>query len=301
MRRSGRFRPSFGRKRPFRARPCDISARSCSHLRWHTSCIRSFPMGAEPRTLVHVPPAALREPDVDDIVRELRELYCVAGLRLMTSVGKVVMERVFGGSVERWHSRGRKDSSFRKLAWHPQLPFSRPTLARAVGIYVLSLRRPDLLELPHLGTSQARELVGLKSDIQDHLICQTVEHRWSVERLREEVHRLCLRRPRRRPEAQPPAFASLLRSWHGELDGCVLVRDLDRISHLDPTEAAELLDTAKQLSEQSETLVRHLARRAAAQTQPEEGAAGLAVPARRPSGIVPTVSTRRHSRSGSAR
>jgi hypothetical protein len=51
-------------------------------------------------------------PDVDALFEGLRKIYCAAGTLVMVSVGRLVLERIYGGDVELWRSRARSvDSS----------------------------------------------------------------------------------------------------------------------------------------------------------------------------------------------
>src|SRR5262249_24428641 len=88
--------------------------------------------------------------NVDTLVAELRQLYVDAGLKLSVKMGRLIIDRLYGGDMTKWQSRGRKDASFRKLERHPDLPFRASTLSRAVSIYALAQRRTDLLEFNHL-------------------------------------------------------------------------------------------------------------------------------------------------------
>jgi hypothetical protein len=227
---------------------------------------------------------------VDTLVEDLRKVYCGAGTMLMVRVGKLVLECLYGGDVDLWRARGRKDASFRKLAEHPQLPFSRANLARAVGIYVLSLRRPDLFELQGVGPCHLREILALDATSQDRLLTETSKNGWSVCRLHEEVGRSKGPSASRTASMAQLAFADLLRSWRSDLENRRLLKDVDRLDRLDPREAAELLEIAKRLARQTETLIHHLGRRVGATPSSITGSPVL-TSSGRPSGVVPAVST----------
>jgi hypothetical protein len=203
---------------------------------------------------------AARAPDVDSIVRELREIYCVSGLRLALTIGKVVLDRIYGGDPKLWHSRGKKDQSFRKLAEHPALPFAPSTLSRAVGIYEISLRRSDLLDLPNVTSSHVRQVLGLPSAEQDRLIQQASRDEWSVLRLREEIRRLRGAEPGVPESRRAPRFARFLRTLGRGIEQAVLLEEVDRIEGLPNDETEELLRTAQALHEQSRTVIERLAR-----------------------------------------
>jgi hypothetical protein len=227
-------------------------------------------------------------PNIDQVVRELREVYCVSGLRLAVSVGKLVLDRIYGGDIDRWRSRGRKDTSFRTLARHPDLPFSAATLSRSVGIYLVSLRRPDLLALPNLGPSHVRELLGLESNVQDRLLDQANERGWSVEQVRERVshlqpndlNRLVNKRP-------PPSFVRYLRRLRRAVDGRALLETVEHLDQLDSEQAEELLATVRRLCSQAETVARHLAEHLGHRPRESGAAEPFTVPAARPSAVVP--------------
>jgi hypothetical protein len=203
-------------------------------------------------------------PDVDAVVRELRELYCVAGLKLALAIGKLVLDRIYGGDIALWHSRGRKDHSFRTLAKHPGLPFAPSTLSRAVGIYGISLRRNDLLRLPNVTPSHMRELLKLPSEQQDSLIDQTSEHQWSVRQLRHEIEQLQATPPGASQRGRPPKFAKFLRAFGRGVEQAVLLQEVGQVQRLATKEAEELLRTLRALHRQTETVIEHVARHLAA-------------------------------------
>jgi hypothetical protein len=249
----------------------------------------------------HQPPSVPSEPDVDALVEDLRKIYCAAGTVLMVSVGKLVLERIYGGDVERWRSRGRKNASFRNLSKHPRLPFSRANLSRAVGIYVLSLRRPEVLELRGVGPCHLREIIRLDADTQDDLLAQTVQNEWSVRRLHNEICEIKKAGTSGASGSTGVAFADLLQTWRAAVEARGLLQDVDRVDRLDPAEAAVLLETAKRLAQQAETLVRHLARRAVTRPPPATDVPSVMPVPNRPSGIVSTVATWRPPRLAAAR
>jgi hypothetical protein len=200
---------------------------------------------------ISVPDGVDDAPDIDAIVGELRELYCVTGLKLALTIGKLVLERIYGGDIGLWHSKGRKDLSFRKLAKHPALPFGPSTLSRAVGIYEISLRRLDLLQLPNVTSSHVRELLKLPCEQQDRLIDQTSRDEWSVRRLRDEIERVQGAETRVSRRVRTPRFASFLRT---------LGRGIEQVQRLTTEQTEELLRTARSLHQQTETVIEHLAR-----------------------------------------
>src|SRR3954447_7074553 len=108
-------------------------------------------------------------PDVEALVRDLRQLYQATGIGLMVQIGGTIVDRLYDGDVSRWRLHHRKDTSFRKLAAHPELPFQASTLYRAVEIYLLVQRRPAIARLERVGPSHLQEILGLEGEAQDRL------------------------------------------------------------------------------------------------------------------------------------
>jgi hypothetical protein len=209
---------------------------------------------------VHSVDSALRtKPDIAGVVRELRELYYVKGMQLMLQIGELILQRLYAGDVTRWRAHNRKDNSFRKLQRHPDLPFKASTLSRAVSMYLLSRRRPDLLQLHNVSHSHLQEVLHLEAPLQDELLRRVQAEKWSVLQLRNEVgHRLdaAANRPGR-PRAL--TFSKQLRSLKSAVDDRLFVTDMEHVSGLERREAQELLETARRLCQQAEVIARKLA------------------------------------------
>ncbi len=228
-------------------------------------------------------------PDIDGLVRELGDLYHAAGLELTVAIGRLILDRIYGGDLAAWRSRGRKDISFRKLERHPDLPFRASTLSKAVAVYLISQRRPDLLQLHNLGPSHLQELAGLERALQDRLIDQANEERWTVKRVRAEVRSLRGDQDKRQGRPKLPAFLKWLRHAREGVDDRVLLRDTNHIGHLDPVEARVLLDTARRICHQAERIARELATYLSAVERRRGPGQEVANPPRsqRPSGFAP--------------
>jgi hypothetical protein len=226
------------------------------------------------------------------LVRDLRAIYFVTGVELMLRVGELILERLYDGDVARWKSRERKDFSFRKLEQHPDLPFKASMLSRAVSIYVLSRRRPDLLRLENVSQTHLQEILSLDAEVQDRLLERVQEEKWSVQRLRAEVGSMTLE-TRRAGRPRAPVFSKQLRNLRSIVDNRLLVMDANNVALLQFREAQELLDAARRLCQQAEQVTRLLA--AHVTTLQREGhvspalADGAAVPA-----LPQTVSSTKH-------
>jgi hypothetical protein len=110
-------------------------------------------------------------------------------------VGEIVFRRIFHGDERLLRARGKKNSSFRKLAAHPELGMSPSSLWRAVAIYELSRRFPELCQYMHTGVGHISVVLGLPEADQYSLLRATESQRWTRRRLQKEAAQLrCLRR-----------------------------------------------------------------------------------------------------------
>jgi len=124
---------------------------------------------------------------IDNVVNDMRGLVAKHGVELSVEIGRLILDRLYGGDVQRWRYRGNKDISFRKLQHHPRLPFSAAHLSRAVMIYMLSRRKPELMLTRNLGPSHLHELAGLPEEEQDRIFDLAERECWSVKQIREVV------------------------------------------------------------------------------------------------------------------
>jgi hypothetical protein len=201
----------------------------------------------------------LSEPEIDRVVCELRQLYNCTGLELAIATGKLLLERIFGGDAVAWESRGKKDTSFRRLELHPDLPFRASTLWKSVAVYLVSRRCPDLLQMHHLGPSHVQEVVGLADSLQDALLKRAQDEHWTVQQIRAERRRLESRDVKQHGRPRLPVFVKCLRQAREIVEDRLLLTDLDEAADLDLSEAKQLLDIARRLCQHAEAIARQLA------------------------------------------
>src|SRR5262249_11507800 len=147
---------------------------------------------------------------------------------------------------------GRYDVRFRELEKHPELSFRAAMLSRAVSIYVLSRRRPDLPKLENVSQTHLQELLNLPPDVQDRLLRSVVEEKWSVRRLRQEVALALPSAPFRAGRPRVPRISTQLRLLRGIADSRLLVVNASNFATLGLNEAQELLEVARRLCQQAE-------------------------------------------------
>ena len=200
---------------------------------------------------------ASTEADLDQLVHDLGSLYAETGMSLAVNMGRLIIERLYRGDLKKWRSRRQKDVSFRQLERHPALPFRASTLSRAVSIYMLSLRRGDVLTLRYVSPSHLHEISSLEPERQDELIARTESEHWSVQRLRLEAG-ACTGEMGRRRRSQVPGFARCLRRLESDIEGRILLADMGAAEKLSIDEARRLFERLRMLLQQGEILARHL-------------------------------------------
>jgi hypothetical protein len=127
-------------------------------------------------------------PDTRDVVSELLRIMHETGLRRTLSIGKLVLDRFFGGSVEHWRDRRRnKNNSVRRLADCAECPLSRSALNQAIAVYATVQARPALGSLDHIDASHISAVLPLDPVDQELWLRRADSERWSVRRLHEEV------------------------------------------------------------------------------------------------------------------
>jgi hypothetical protein len=230
-------------------------------------------------------------PDIDLLVYDLRSLYYGAGLELMVRVGSLIVDRLYYGDASRWQSHGRKDTSFRKLAKHPDLPFQASTLSRAVGIYLLAQRSPAIAKFERVGPSHLQEVLGLAHHEQVRLLELADAEAWPTRRLRAEVRALQSTNQDHTPPKKLPAFQRCLMQWRKPVEERALLSDLESIHHLEANVAVELLNLARALCQQSEALARQLSMRLTAAERSSPRRTPTLAQAARPSGAAPQHSS----------
>src|SRR5689334_13682467 len=98
---------------------------------------------------------------IDSVVRELNDLHQAATLDFALRVGRIVIDRLYGGDVGVWRRQRSTDASFRKLAARSRrgLVLSASTLYRAVALCELCDRIAVSIR-GNLGAAHLRAVLG---------------------------------------------------------------------------------------------------------------------------------------------
>jgi hypothetical protein len=125
--------------------------------------------------------------DADAVAQALEDVSTLHSLQAALEVGEIVYRRIFKGDERLLRARGKKNGSFRKLAAHPRLGMSPSSLWRAVAIYELSRRFPELAQYVHTGVGHISVVLGLPEVEQFRLLRTTESERWTRRRLQKEA------------------------------------------------------------------------------------------------------------------
>lgn len=120
-------------------------------------------------------------------VAALRSVAGGSSLQAALEAGEIIFLHVFNGDPSRLRARGKKCSSFRKLAAHPGLSMSTSSLWRAVAIYELSLRFAELPHYIHVGVGHISVVLGLPPVEQFRLLRRAESERWTRRKLQKVV------------------------------------------------------------------------------------------------------------------
>jgi hypothetical protein len=187
--------------------------------------------------------------EVAEVVRELREIDRKTGLERALAIGKIVLERFFGGSSDVWHERRKnKNNSVRRIAEHPQCPLSRSALNEAIAVYVATQALPCVQTSGHITASHIAAVTFLEPGKQRHWLDSAEEKKWSVRQLKEQIRVQRHEEGERRGRPRVAAPRRLVSGIRGAV--VTLRRVVDALSgvDLDSSDVRELADLADQVA-----------------------------------------------------
>lgn len=182
--------------------------------------------------------------DAAAVARVVESAGGLHSLQWALEVGEMVFQRVFNGDERLLRARGKKNSSFRRLAADPELGMSPSSLWRAVAIYELSRRFPELTQYVHTGVGHISVVLGLPEPDQYSLLRAAESQRWTRRRLQREAAQLRLQR---RQGGPVPRSRFLDRLAGLELLACDTFRDeVSRMRNDELEEAMGALSRVRQ-------------------------------------------------------
>lgn len=208
-------------------------------------------------------PAPLPEPALQELVETLNSYQKEAGFSFARQVGRLIVERLYGGDLARWRSRGPKDSSFQKLAEKSEegtLILSASALYRCVALVELEARL-GISTWKYLSLSHVRLVFGLPEGDQEKLLLQGEDRRWTVEQMEHQAEKLRALRKGARGRRRQPAFVKSIGRMKRLLEEEEAFVDLDKVAELDPHQARELAEAVRHMQAKCAELLGHLSAR----------------------------------------
>lgn len=204
---------------------------------------------------------------IDDLVTELRGLHRKAALEFALTVGRLTIDRLFGGSLEKWRAGGAKSGSFRKLAAKLDpldIPgLSSGSLSRAVSLVDLDAR-VGIAGRPQLLAAHAIAVLGLEPAQQERLLGEAEANDWSPTDLKAAAEKVkkesapATGRTGRMGRPRLPAFVKTVNRWERELADEGAFAELDQVAELDPAEAERLVNVVEEMRMRCEIVLRGL-------------------------------------------
>lgn len=212
----------------------------------------------QPRELATTAPVT--DDHIDKLVAQIRHVTRLASLQVAIEVGALVVEKIFG-DVEQYRSRGEKDISYRRLAEHPELPFSAATLYRFVAVYELVQRFPGLAKSSYFELAHLRAVLGLPAATQERLLRIAEHERLTGEQLHGRADAERERDPSRRGRPPVPVALKSLRRFEQLLDDGGLPMDTSAFDRLVVDDAKRAAGTVLRVREWCDAVHESLARR----------------------------------------
>ena len=161
-------------------------------------------------------------------------------------IGRVVLDEIYGGELDSWRSRGRKDPSFKRLGRVLEKRgrgVSASTIYRACGLVELE-DRVGVSTLKRLTASHGFAVLGLPGPVQKQLLERAANEELSVRALQALA---AGQRPKRKAGRQAkPRFVKSFGRLRKMLDEEGFA-DLGAVEQLDEEQARSLLNTAEEM------------------------------------------------------
>lgn len=178
--------------------------------------------------------ACVGEATIVATAAEIRRFAAGSMLAFADTVGRIVLERFYGGNESLWHSHQAKDVSLRRLAeLLADAHLSASGLSRCISIHCVLLPLGPLRQWRHLTPSHVRAVLPLPSGDQTRLLREADAGAWSVRRLQKQIDATGTGKPRSRRRV--PAFVSAVRRLDRLVDdNSALFGDLEMALTVDP-------------------------------------------------------------------
>ncbi len=192
-------------------------------------------MTDEPRALAKRERSQIELAKLDEIAERVNALSRGAAVDLAYAVGELIIRELYEGSLATWADQGTRRPSYRQLSARDDLLLSPTALCRAVGVYAICERHGGRMSWPRLSISHLHEVLALQPPEQDRVLQLAEAERWTVARLRDEIHE----RRRRKKRKGKSDIWKIVRAVQAFIrEGGEVVYDSTKVGRLD----AETLD-----------------------------------------------------------
>jgi len=195
------------------------------------------------------------DPAIAEVAAEIRCLAGRAELEFTCSVGRLIVERFYGGNRSAWrnHASG-KAASFRRLAamLRDDCKLSVTALWRCVAIHDLVERLGGVVTWQHLSVTHLRAVLALPEHDQRRLLDASIEHGWTSRQLESVVGGEA---PAPADRRQPPAFvAAIRRIERVVVEQDLALKDIGRARELGPKASQALFCRVMRIRERIDRL-----------------------------------------------
>jgi hypothetical protein len=197
---------------------------------------------------------------IDALADKILRLYRTTTLDFSIAVGKMVVDDLYEGDIQRWRDHGATDGSFRRVAEKLKKQgraLSATALQQAVGVFDLELR-VGVTARPQLTATHIRAVVGLPAVQQEALLGTSEARDWTSDKLEKEATKARAKlatRPGRKP-LHPVVRTT--NQWKRDLDDADNFGDLDKLAELHPDEKARMAKTLAALRDRCDALLAKL-------------------------------------------
>lgn len=153
-------------------------------------------------------------PQIDDLAEQLAALGKDVSVGQAVEVGRLVVERLYGGDLSAWRGRAPKSHSLRTLSRRSDLPVSSSALYRSIALHELSARLGGLERWADagLGISHLRLVLGLPELDQRRLLDAAIKQAWTVAELEREAVPVRKRSPTQSKRGGRPRLPRFVKS-----------------------------------------------------------------------------------------
>jgi hypothetical protein len=214
---------------------------------------------------------ALADNELDAVIDKLNEVYSQSRLSSLMAVGKIIVDNVYGGSVDALVDRGERDPNLRALlARKKELALGKSELSRSLGVYALDdkLRNEagiseGVAGLGKLSASHFTAVLGLPFIDQRRLLERADKAGWTTRKMESEAakKKAKLKAGERRGRPRLPSFQKTVHRFGRMLADKSAFDGTDEIAGMNADEALKLYQTVTGMKLKLEELQRALEER----------------------------------------